>query len=309
MKIVFLDAATMGDVSFSPIEKYGELVCYDSSTPEEALERVGDCDVMIINKIKVTKELIDAAPCLKMICEAATGINNIDVAYAQSKGIPVRNAVGYSTDSVVQATFMHLLSLVGNAPYFDETVKAGRYSGSGMFTDVTRNWNELAGKKIGIVGMGNIGRKVARVAEAFGMEVSYFSTSGTSHCTDYPSLPLDRLLSESDVVSVHAPLNERTMGLIGPEELALMKDTAYIINMGRGGIIDEEALAQALDSKMIAGAALDVFVSEPLPADSPLLRIRNMERLRLAPHVAWASVEARERLVGMIAGNISCLVG
>lgn len=305
MKIVFLDALTMGDVSFAPIREHGELVCYDCSTPEEALERVADCDVLIINKVKVTKELIDSAPSLKLICEAATGINNIDVEYAASKGIPVRNAVGYSTDSVVQATFMHLLSLAGLAPYFDDTVKSGRYSSGCIFTDVTRNWYELAGKKMGIIGMGNIGSKVARVAEAFGMQVSYFSTSGTSHCKDYPSLPLENLLAESDVVSIHAPLNARTMGLIGEKELSLMKPSAFILNMGRGGIIDETALAAAVDQGRIAGAALDVFVSEPLPADNPLLKVRNADRLRLAPHVAWASVEARERLVGMIAANIA----
>lgn len=304
MKIVFLDAETMGDVSFAPVEVLGEFVSYDRSTPEEALERVADCDVLIINKIKVDKALIDAAPSLKLICEAATGINNIDVGYAASKGIPVRNAVGYSTDSVVQATFMHLLSLVGNAPYYDEVVKSGHYSRSGIFTDVTVNWSELAGKNMGIVGLGNIGSKVAAIAKAFGMNVSYFSTSGTSHNSDYPSLPLEEMLAGSDVVSIHAPLNERTMGLIGAGELALMKPGAYLINMGRGGIVDEAALAEAVDNGVIAGAALDVFLAEPLPLDSPFLKMQHPERMRLAPHVAWASVEARSRLVGMIAENI-----
>ena len=304
MKIVFLDAETMGDVSFAPVEVLGEFVSYDRSTPEAALERVADSDVLIINKIKVDKALIDAAPSLKLICEAATGINNIDVGYAASKGIPVRNAVGYSTDSVVQATFMHLLSLVGNAPYYDEVVKSGHYSRSGIFTDVTVNWSELAGKNMGIVGLGNIGSKVAAIAKAFGMNVSYFSTSGTSHNSDYPSLPLEEMLAGSDVVSIHAPLNERTMGLIGAGELALMKPGAYLINMGRGGIVDEAALAEAVDNGVIAGAALDVFLSEPLPLDSPFLKMQHPERMRLAPHVAWASVEARSRLVGMIAENI-----
>ena len=304
MKIVFLDADTMGDVSLAPIERYGELVCYGRSTADEALERVADCDVLIVNKVRVTPELIDAAPSLKLICEAATGVNNIDLDYAQAKGIPVRNAVGYSTDSVVQATFMHLLSLAGNAPYYDEAVKSGNYSNGGIFTDVTVNWTELSGKKMGIIGLGNIGYKVARVAEAFGMQVSYFSTSGTSHCKEYPSLPLDELLSQSDVVSVHAPLNERTSGLVGRRELGLMKKTAIIINMGRGGIIDESALAEALDAGALHGAALDVFCTEPLPAYNPLMRVRFPQRLRLSPHVAWASVEARARLVDMIADNI-----
>lgn len=306
MKIVFLDAATMGDASFEPIARLGELVCYDRSDADEALERVSDCDVLIINKVKVTPQLIDAARNLKLICEAATGVNNIDLEYAASKGIPVRNAVGYSTDSVVQATFMHILSLVGKAPYFDDCVKSGKYSQSGMFTDVSVNWWELRGKNIGIVGLGNIGSRVAKVAEAFGMKVSYYSTSGTSHNQDYPSVSLDYLLKESDIVSVHAPLNERTLGLIGENELRLMKPTAYIINMGRGGIVVEKDLAEAVDAGVIAGAGLDVFATEPLPADHSFLKMAHPERMSLAPHVAWASVEARERLVGMIAENIRC---
>ena len=304
MKIVFLDAATMGDVSFAAIEQLGELVCYDKSTPEEAIQRVSDCDVLIINKVLVTPELIDAAPKLKLICESATGVNNIDIDYASSKGIPVRNAVGYSTSSVVQATFMQILSLVGEGLYYDDCVKSGRYSAMDMFTDPSVSWTELAGKRIGIIGMGNIGSRVAKIAEAFGMDVCYYSTSGTGHCKEYPSLSLEELLKTSDVVSIHAPLNERTSGLIGEKELAVMKPTALLVNMGRGGIVDEKALADAIDNKVIAGAALDVFVKEPLPADNPLLHVKYPERLRLAPHAAWASVEARERLVQQIADNI-----
>ena len=304
MKIVFLDAATMGDVSFEPISRLGEFVAYDSSTPEEAIERVSDCDVMIINKVLVTPQLIDAAPSLKLICESATGVNNIDIEYAASKGIPVRNAVGYSSSSVAQAAFMQILSLVGEGPYYDECVKSGRYSAMSMFTDPSVSWTELDGKTIGIIGMGNIGSRVARIAEAFGMTVCYYSTSGTGHCKEYPSLSLEELLKISDVVSIHAPLNERTNGLLGASELSLMKPTAILVNMGRGGIVDEKALADAVDGGVIAGAALDVFVKEPLPADNPLLQVRYPERLRLAPHAAWASVQARERLVAQIAANI-----
>ena len=305
MKMVFLDAATMGDVSFAPLERLGSLLCYDSSTSEEALERVSDCDVLIVNKVRVTPELIDAARDLKLICETATGVNNIDLEYAAKKGIPVRNVAGYSTPTVAQATFMHILSLVGSAPYFDDAVKSGRYSASGMFTDVSVNWWELAGKTIGIIGMGNIGRKVAQIAEAFGMKVCYFSTSGTSHCKDYPSLPLEQLLAQADIVSVHAPLNERTDALIGEKELAMMKPSAYIVNMGRGGIVVEEALVKAVDEGVIAGAALDVYSVEPLPQDSCYLKARHPERFRFAPHVAWASEEARARLLGMVAENIA----
>lgn len=304
MKIAFLDAATMGNVSFEPFESLGEFVRYESSTPEQARERVKDLDVLLINKVLVDKELIDSAPNLKLICIAATGVNNIDVEYAAAKGIPVRNAVGYSTDSVVQSTFMHILSLVGGAPYFDQSVKSGSYSRSGMFTDPNWNWWELSGKTIGIIGLGNIGRKVARIAEAFGMKVCYFSTSGTGHCKDYPCLELDELLKVSDIVSIHAPLNDRTKNLIGKEQLALMKRSAYLINMGRGAIVVEEELAAAVDAGVIAGAGIDVFVIEPIPENHPYLLMRHPERMRLAPHVAWASLEARQRLVGIMADNI-----
>ncbi len=305
MKIAFLDAATMGNVSFEPFERLGDFIRYDRSSPEEARERVRDIDVLLINKVCVDRELIDAAPSLKLICIAATGVNNIDVDYAASKGIPVRNAVGYSTDSVVQSTFMHILSLVGGAPYFDRSVKSGDYSRSGMFTDPNWNWWELAGKTIGIVGLGNIGKKVACIAEAFGMKVCYYSTSGTGHCKDYPCLSLEELLRTSDIVSVHAPLNERTLNLIGEAELAMMKPSAYLVNMGRGAIIVEDALARAVDEGVIAGAGIDVFVKEPIPEDHPYLQMKHPERMRLAPHVAWASIEARQRLVGIMADNIA----
>lgn len=304
MKIVFLDAATLGDTSLTPIAALGELVTYPVCSPEEALERVVEAEVLIINKIKVTRELIAAAPKLRLICEAATGINNIDVPAAAERGIPVKNVAGYSTDSVAQLTWAHILSLTGQTPYFDGRVKDGTYSASGIFTDMTLNWNELAGKTLGVIGMGTIGSKVAKIGEAFGMKVVYYSTSGTSHCSEYVSLPLDEFLAASDVVTIHAPLSDRTKGLIGANELRMMKKSAVLVNAGRGGIVSESALAEAVDGGVIAGAALDVFDREPLPADSPLLSVRHPERFRFTPHTAWASVEARQRLVTAIAENI-----
>mgnify|MGYP003290225404 FL=1 len=304
MKIVFLDAATLGDTSLTPIAALGELVTYPVCSPEEALERVVEAEVLIINKIKVTRELIAAAPKLRLICEAATGINNIDVPAAAERGIPVKNVAGYSTDSVAQLTWAHILSLMGQTPYFDGRVKDGTYSASGIFTDLTLNWNELAGKTLGVIGMGAIGSKVAKIGEAFGMKVVYYSTSGTSHCSEYVSLPLDEFLAASDVVTIHAPLSDRTKGLIGANELRMMKKSAVLVNAGRGGIVSESALAEAVDGGVIAGAALDVFDREPLPADSPLLSVRHPERFRFTPHTAWASVEARQRLVTAIAENI-----
>lgn len=304
MKIVYLDAATMGNAPLDDIAALGELICYPNSTREEALSRVSDCEVLIINKILVDAELMDRAPKLRLICEAATGVNNIDLEEARRRGIPVRNVAGYSTESVVQTTFMHILSLMGNAPYYDARVKDGTYSRSGLFCDPSNPWTELSGKIIGIIGMGTIGHRVAEVAQAFGMKVCYYSTSGTSHCSDFPSVSLEELMGGSDVISIHAPLNEKTRNLIGENELGLMKESAIIVNTGRGGIVDEGALAEAIDGGRIAGAALDVFEKEPLSYDSPLLHCKNRDRLRFTPHTAWASKEALARLIKSVASNI-----
>jgi len=304
MKIVFLDAATLGQTSLSSINHLGELILYPTSTPEEAKERVCDADILIVNKVKVTEALLSSAPKLKLICEAATGTNNIDIAAAAGRGIPVRNVAGYSTDSVAQLAFTQILNLLTCPERFDQEVKDGSYTVSGLFTDVTSPFTELAGKTIGIIGMGAIGQKVASISAAFGMRVIYFSTSGTSHCTAYPSVPLDTLLSESDVISIHCPLNERTDGLIGMDQLKMMKSSAILVNMARGGIVKEQDLADAVDSGIIAGAALDVFTTEPIPADHPFLHTRHPERFRFTPHVAWASTAALDRLVEGIASNI-----
>lgn len=313
MKIVFLDSDTMGDVPFAPIAEKGELILYPRSTPQQAIERVKDCEVLIVNKIIVNKELVDAAPKLRLICEAATGVNNIDIEYARSKGIPVRNAAGYSTESVAQVTFMHILNLVGHASYFDRRVKTGEYYENGIFSDMSWPFFELKGKKLGIIGMGNIGQRVARIAVAFGMEVAYYSTSGTSHCKDYPSLPLEDLLSVSDIVTIHAPLNDATRNLVTYDRLKLMKPSAYILNMGRGGIINEQDLADALSDNIIAGAATDVYVREPLEPGHPYMKFKDYtdkdgrclkEKLLLTPHIAWTSDEALKTLVEKIAENI-----
>ena len=202
MKIVFLDAATLGETPLDEIAALGELVAWPASTPAEALERVGDCDVLIVNKVRVTAELLDHAPRLRLVCESATGVNNIDLDACAARGIPVRNAAGYSTEAVVQSTFAHLLSLAGHAPYFDACVKSGRYSAGTLFCDISHPYTELAGTTLGIIGMGTIGARVAAVATAFGMRVIYYSTSGTSHNTDYPSVPLDTLLAQADAVSI-----------------------------------------------------------------------------------------------------------
>lgn len=308
MKIVFLDALTLGrDISLEPLKQFGENVFYDTTAPEETAARIKDADIIITNKVRLFRDEIDAAPSLKLICVAATGVNCVDVEYAASKGIPVKNVAGYSTESVVQTTFMHILALAGHHGYFDARIKSGEYGRGGIATDITAPFWELDGKKIGIVGMGAIGQRVAQVATAFGMQVAYFSTSGTSHCTEYPSLSLEQLLSQSDIVSVHAPLNAATNGLIGSKELAMMKPTAFIINMGRGGIVVEEDLAAALRDGVIAGAGIDVFVKEPMGEEHPFASLG--DKISLSPHVGWASVEARTRLVDKIADNIRTFIG
>ena len=304
MKIVFLDAISMGDVSLEEMASLGELVCYPSSTALQARERVKDADVACLNKVMVDQTFLDAAPRLKLICEAGTGMNNIDVKLCTERGVIVRNVAAYSTDSVAQTAWMHILNLVGRAFHYQDFVRSGAYSRNPVHVDFKHPFIELAGKTLGIVGMGAIGQRVAAIGKAFGMEVIYFSTSGTGHCKDYPSVPLDELLQRADVISIHAPYNERTAGLIGYGQLQKMKRTAVLVNTGRGGIAVEADLARALDEGLIKGAALDVYVKEPLPLESPLMHLQHPERLLFSPHVAWSSVEARDRLAHGMAENI-----
>ena len=304
MKIVFLDAATMGTTPLTSIESLGEFERFDNSTAEEARMRVRDADVAIVNKVIVDQAFLDAAPKLKLVCEAGTGMNNIDAELCRKRGVQVRNVAGYSTDAVAQHTWMLILALAGRLFHYDSYVKDGRYTRARLHTDSDHPYTGLSGKTIGIVGMGAIGQKVARIAEVFGMKVIYYSTSGTSHCTEYPSVSLESLLREADVVSIHAPYNEKTAGLIDYEGLRLMKPTAFLVNTGRGGIADEADLARAIDEEMIAGIGIDVYVEEPLPAESPLLNSKHPERMILTPHVAWASEETRRRLAEEIAANI-----
>jgi len=308
MKIVFLDSATVGDdVSLLSIEALGELTKWPVTLPDQIRERVAEAEVIITNKVMVDRFAIDSAPQLRLICVAATGTNNVDIAYASEKGIPVKNVVGYSTDSVLQVTFTMILGLIGKLNYFDSYVKDGSYSKGNIYTNVRETFNEISGKRFGIIGMGNIGRRVASVAGLFGADVSYYSTSGTNHCGEYPSVSLKKLLSESDIVSIHAPLNEQTNNLIALEQLRWMKKSSLIINLGRGGIVNEHDLAFAVDQGIIAGAGVDVYVNEPFEQDHPYLRIKNKDKILLTPHIGWASVEARKRLVDIIASNIASL--
>ena len=306
MKIVFLDAATLGsDADFKEIEQYGSLILYPYTDRSDIVERVGDAEILIVNKVMIGKEEMDRLPELKLICVAATGVDNVDVKYATERGIAVKNAVGYSTESVVQITFGSLLSLINNSIYFDNVVKSGEYSDGNLFTDTRRTFFELSGKRFGVIGMGTIGKRVAEVATAFGAKVCYYSTNGVAHNSDYPCVSLEEMLRECDIISVHAPLNEKTNNLISMRELKMAKRDAIFVNMGRGRIINEADLAEALDNGIIGGAVTDVYSKEPLPADHPYMLLNNPDKVILTPHIGWASVEARARLITIIAENIA----
>ena len=303
MKIVFLDAKTVGDVNLSKIEELGELKVFETTKPSQTKQRVKDADIIITNKVVIDKDIMQSSPNLKLICVAATGMNNIDLESAKELKIEVKNVSGYSTDSVLQHTFSMLFYLIGSSSYYDNYVKSKSWSKSEIFTHLDRPFFEIRGKEWGIIGLGSIGEAVARVATAFGANVSYYSTNKTPHSKKYPHKSLDELLRTSDIISIHSPLNKNTQNLISENELNLLKKRAVLLNLGRGGIIDEVALAKKIDSSDIL-VGLDVTSSEPLSEDSPLLNIKNKNQLFITPHIAWASVEARERLIDGIAKNI-----
>ncbi len=309
IKLVFLDAKTLGsDVDLSPIEKLGEFTVYETTKDEEKLERIYDADIVITNKVVIDRKTIEKARKLKLICVAATGVNNIDIDAAREKGIAVSNVAGYSTYSVVQHTFAMLFYLLENLRYYDDYVKSGEYAKSDVFTHIGKPFYEIKDKVWGIIGLGTIGREVAKVASAFGVHVIYYSTSGVKRQEPYPALDLDNLLKTSDIVSIHAPLNARTRNLITYEKLKLMKPSAYLLNLGRGGIVNEKDLAKALDEGIIAGVGLDVLEREPISEDNPLLKIKNKEKLFITPHIAWTSIEARRKLIEEIEKNIEAFL-
>jgi glycerate dehydrogenase len=304
--IVFLDADTLGPIKgFYKLTQLGNLTVYPATSPDQRIDRMHGKDIVITNKVIIDQPVIDACPSLKMICIAATGMNNVDLDFAAKEGIVVKNVAGYSTESVVQHTFSMLFYLMGKTRYYDDYVKQGDYSNNHLFTHHGRPFQELAGKKFGIIGMGAIGKRIAEVARAFGSEVCYFSTSQKNLDTGFKHVPLHDLLTECDIISIHCPLNETTRDMIGYEQFRIMKKEALIINAGRGGIINESDLACALNEDLIAGAALDVLGKEPPETSNPLLHINQPERLLITPHIAWASIESRERLMEGIADNIA----
>ncbi len=309
MKIAIIERDSLGiDVNMSELESLGETVVYASTTVENAAEHIGDADIVIANKLPFNKETLSGAKNLKFIAQTSTGTNNVEFAVTSEMGIKIANVPSYSTDSVAQHTFALLLSLVNKVGHFDEYVKSGTYSRSSCFSCVDMIFPEIAGKTWGIIGMGAIGRKVAQIASAFGCQVITCSASGKKYRMPYRQVDFETLLAESDILSVHAPLNEYTKDLMNYEAFSKMKQSAYFVNVGRGLIVSEEDLARALNENLIRGAALDVFRTEPMKEENPLLHLEYPEKILLTPHVAWATTEARQRCVDEVTENVKAFL-
>ena len=305
MKLVFLDTKTIGeDIDLSAYDALGEVVKYGFSTLEEITERVKDADVLIVNKIAINEQTIGNAKNLKLVCVTATGTNNLDKEYLKKRGIAWRNVAGYSTESVTQHTFALLFYLLEKIRYYDDYVKDEKYINDTVFTHFAEHFNEVNGKTWGIIGLGTIGRRVADIAKAFGARVIYYSASGSPAQEGYEQVDFETLLTTSDIVSVHAPLNEYTKDLMDREAFAKMKKTAIFLNLGRGPIAVEQDLYEALETGEIAAAGLDVLCEEPMSETNPLAKIKDSKKLIITPHIAWASVEARNRLMQIIVEQI-----
>lgn len=305
MKIAFLDTETLGDdLDLTVFQTLGEVSLHRRTSPDQRVAHLAGVNVAILNKVKIDWALLQACPDLKLVALTATGYNNIDLEAARDLGVAVANVPAYSTASVAQHTLALTLALAGHLPWLNAWCHTGDYSRSGSFTHLSRLWHELTGRTWGIVGMGHIGRQVALLAEALGAKVVHFSASGRTGDSGWPQLAWEDFLAACDVVTIHAPLSEKTRGLFDRQALRKMKPGALLVNTGRGGIVDEAALAEVLDSGHLGGAALDVLEQEPPSPDNPLLRLQHPDRLLLTPHTAWASVEARRRCLHEVYLNV-----
>lgn len=302
MKIVFLDRATLGeDISLEEFYSFGEVILYDFTPANLTAERVKDVDIVITNKVVIDEGIINNSS-LKLICIAATGMNIIDLVAAEKKRIVVKNVSGYSTQSVVQITLSHVMFLLNQHFFYDEYGKK-KWQESVIFTNLQKPFYELAAKRWGIIGLGTIGRRMAEVATALGCEIVYYSTSGKNNNSQYQRVELNELLESSAIISIHAPLNDKTKNLIDEDALKKIKDKSIIVNVGRGGIIDEIALAEEIETREIY-AGVDVVAIEPINKNNPLLKIKNKSQISITPHIAWASMESRKRLIEGILKNI-----
>jgi len=304
MNIVYLDISTIGiNTDFSKIGELGTLTLFENTSPNQTIERISKADIIITSKVKIAKNEIDASSNLKAIMVSATGMDNIDVEYAKLKNIKVYNVTNYSTRSVAQITFSLIFSLNFHLISFNKYIKGKDYSKSGSPSCFDFPFNELTNKTIGIVGMGAIGKEVARIASSFYMNIIYYSTSGLNATSDFKQVDFKQLLTKSDIVSLHCPLNSLTFNLMNKEAFIYMKATALLINTARGGIVNESDLLYALENNIISGAGLDVFSSEPLPRDSPLIAYQK-SNLVLTPHIGWSSTNAKENLINGLFNNI-----
>lgn len=309
MKIVVLERNSVGlDVSIDDIRAFGEVTVYPNTTRDDIDGRLRDAEIIIANKAPLNEETLKDAPRVRLICEFATGYDNIDLAYCKSRGIKVANVVNYSTDAVAQHTFALCFYVLEKLRHYDEYVKSGAYGAQDRFSNFDIPFTEVAGKTWGIVGMGNIGKKVASIAAAFGCRVIFYSASGNSTCMEYERVDFDTLLKESDFLSLHCPLSDKTRDLINLDAFRKMKRNAILINVARGPVVNESALYTALTEDLIAGAGLDVISAEPIREDNPLGKIKDSSKLIITPHLAWASIEARNRCVSETCRNIEAFL-
>ncbi len=304
MKIVFLDYKTLGKKKdFELFKQYGNFTLFKTSTYKQALKRAKNTDIIIANKINLDENFIKHCPNLKLICLTATGMNNVDLKYAASKNIQVKNVANYSTKSVAQHTFMQVLSILGQSQKYDNFVKKGKWVKSKIFTNLDYPTHDICGKKWGIIGLGSIGKEVAKIAKVFGCKVSYFSTSKNNHDNNYKQVSLKKLLQNNDIISIHCPLNKQTNNLLDEKELSLLKQDAILVNVARGGIVNEKALTNMINNEKIY-ACIDVLSKEPMAKNCDYLKIDKKDRILFSPHIAWASIESRQRLIKGVENNI-----
>lgn len=309
MKLVALERNSAGvDIDVSCFEKFGEVTYYPNTVAENTAERIKDADIIIANKAPFNESTLKTAPNVKLICLLATGYDNVDLEYCKSRGIKVANVVKYCTSAVAQHTLLLAMMLSEKIAFYDDYVKSGTYSAQDRFSHFDRLFNELEGKVWGIAGMGTIGHKVAELAKAFGCKVIFYSTSGNSTCTEYEKVDFDTLLKEADFISLHCPLTDKTRNLIDKNALDKMKKTAILINVARGPIVNTQDLYEALMEGKIMAAGLDVLEKEPMELSNPLSKIKDSTKLIITPHMSWASVEARTRLVEEAAKNIEAFL-
>ncbi len=309
MKIIVLERNSVGqDVPMDAIGKLGEMTVYPNTTAADVKEKVKDAEIIVANKAPLNEETLKDAGQVKLICEFATGYDNIDLEYCTKRGLRVANVVNYSTDAVAQHTFALCFYVLEKLRHYDEYVKSGAYAAQDRFSNFDLPFTELAGKTWGIIGMGNIGKKVAKIAQAFGCRVIFYSASGNSTCTDYERVSFDTLLRESDFLSLHCPLSDKARNLIDLNALKKMKKSAILINVARGPVVKDEDLYTALTQEYIAGAGLDVTGTEPMKDSNPLSKIMDSNKLIITPHLAWASNEARNRCVSETCKNIEAFL-